>query len=158
MMRTRAAVRADAHYANRSKAVEEYTKTIERHESAALASTSTSPSLLFDLAASPSHVKLGSMRHLRVNVPSNPESTGDEVVTGDGHGHGHDVHGHDDVMFVLWPFEQNVFRIRKIKNIQRRRSAALAAVFGASEAAARLSGWALLRPAVIVRVVDDCRP
>jgi hypothetical protein len=141
-----------AHFANRSKAVEEYTKTIERHESAALASTPTSPSsLLFDLAASPSHVKLGSMRHLRVNVPSNPESTGDEVVTGDGGGHG-------DVMFVLWPFEQNVFRIHKLKNIQRRRSAALAAVFGANEAAARLSGWALPRPAVIVRVADDCRP
>jgi hypothetical protein len=99
---------ADAHFANRSKAVEEYTKTIERHESAALASTSTSQSLLFDLAASPSHVKLGSMRHLRVNVPSNPESTGDEVVTGDCGGHG-------DVMFVLWPFQQNVFRIHKLK-------------------------------------------
>ena len=39
------------------------------------------------------------MRHLRVNVPSNPESTGDEVVTGDGDGHGHDDgdgHGHGD--------------------------------------------------------------
>jgi hypothetical protein len=98
----------NAHFANRSKAVEEYTKTIERHESAALASTSTSPSLLSDLAARPPHVKLGSMRHLRVNVPSNPESTGDEVVTGDGHGHG-------DVMVALWPFEQNVFRILKLK-------------------------------------------
>ncbi len=85
--------------ANRLKAAEEYAKTIERRESAAVASASPPPSLLLDSAASHSHVKLGSMRHLRVNVPSNPESTGDEVVTGDGDGHD-DGDGHGCALVV----------------------------------------------------------